>query len=285
MFFPIYQIKNLMKFTTYINDIDKKQLEFEVLSQEFYSFFTRFLMHWSEEPEYAESIIHRKNIIINLSNTVLARTIYVLQSDDDGAFHDAEYAWHDSNFFLAVRRLDTIQFIEFAGDLLKKEILGIDFLNESLTKEGASFIFTNLADSFGIKIYSLSELEEEDFDTEHVNIRLLILRMEHSLESKDYSSLLHASASVFETMAKEVINSDSIQDEPLGGFFEKYRKASMLPSAILDYILETYKKRNTMPLAGHGSLKVPTIIHDEAVVLFEMTKAFVRIESKLQRQI
>lgn len=269
----------------YIDYEEKKQLEFEVLSQEFYSFITRQLLHWSEEPDYGELIIHRKNIIINLSNTVLARKIYVLQSDDDGGFHDAEYAWHDSNFFLAVRRLDTTQFIEFAGDLLKKNILGIDFLNDSLTKEGASFIFTNLADSFGIKIYSLSELEEENFDTEHVNIRFLILRMEQSLGSKDYPSLLHASASVFETMAKQVVNLDSIQDQTLGAFFEKYRKVSMLPNAILDYILETYKKRNTMPLAGHGSLKVPTIVHDEAVVLFEMTKAFVRIESKLQREI
>lgn len=274
-----------MKFTSYINEEDKKQMEFEVLSQEFYSFLTRYLMHWTEKAEYQEHIIHRKNIILNISNTILARKIYVLQSDDDGAFHEAEYAWHDSNLFLAVRRLDTIQFIEFAGDLLKKQIFELDFLNDLLQKEGASFVFTNSSSSFGVKVYSLSELEEENFETEHVNIRLLVLRMEKSLEIKDYSNLLHASASVFETMAKEVVNIDGVQDETLGGFFERYRKDSKLPTAILDYILETYKKRSTTPLAGHGSLRLPTITQEEAIVLFEMTKAFVRIESKLQREI
>ena len=274
-----------MKFTTYINEIDKKQLEFEVLSPEFYSFLTRFLMHWCEEPEYAESVIHRKNIIINLSNTVLARKIYVLQSDDDGGFHDAEYAWHDSNFFLAIRRLDTIQFIEFAGDLLVKKILNIDFLNQSLKKDNASFVFLQAFDKFNIKVYSLSELDKEAFDTEHPNIRFLVSRMELALESKDFPNLLHASASIFETMAKNIVNVESIQNETLGGFFEKYRIDSKLPSAILDFILETYKKRNATPLAGHGSLSIPTIDIKEATVLCEMTKAFVRIESKLQREV
>lgn len=274
-----------MKFTTYINETDKKQLEFEVLSQEFYSFFTRFLMHWSEEPEYSESIIHRKNTIINLSNTVLARKIYVLQSDDDGAFHDAEYAWHDSNFFLAIRRLDTIQFIEFVGDLLVKKILNIDFLNQSLKRENASFIFVQSNDKLNVKVYSLSELDKETFDTEHPNIRLLVSRMELALENKDFTNLLHASANIFETMAKDVVNVESVQNQTLAGFFERYRNDSKLPTAILDFILETYRKRNTTPLAGHGSLSVPTIDIKEATVLCEMTKAFIRIESKLQREI
>ena len=105
-----------MKFTIYSTKEQKKQLEYEVLSQEFYAFVTRHLMHWAEEPEYTESIIFRKNIIINLSSTILAKSIYVLESDDNGNYEEAEYAWHDSNFHLAVRRLDTIQFIEFAGE-------------------------------------------------------------------------------------------------------------------------------------------------------------------------
>lgn len=274
-----------MKFTAYIDEKDKKQLEFEVLSQDFYSFLTRYLMHWSEEPEFQESIIHRKNVIINLSNTILLRNIYVLQPDDDGGYHSGEYAWHDSNFFLAIRRLGTIQFIEFVGDLLDKDIFTIDFLNGCLKKENASFLFVQTSDGLKVKVFSLSELDKEAFNTEHPNIRLLVSRMESSLESKDFSNLLHASASIFETMAKDVVNTESVQEQTLGGFFERYRLDSTLPSEILDFILETYKKRNTTPLAGHGSLSLPTIDVKEATVLCEMTKAFVQIESKLQREV
>lgn len=274
-----------MKFTAYINETDKKQLEFEVLSQEFYAFLTRFLMHWTEEPEFAESIIHRQNVIINLSNTILGRNIYVLQPDDDGGFHQGEYAWHDSNLFLALRRLNTIQFIEFAGDLISKEIFEIDFINGTLKKENATFVFVKTSHELKVKVYSINEIDEETFDTEHPNIRLLVLRMESALESGDFSNLLHASASIFETMAKYVINTEAVQNETLGRIFNMYRTDSKLPDSILDFILDTYKKRNTTPLAGHGSLNVPTITIQEATVLCEMTKAFVKIESKLQREI
>lgn len=87
-----------MKFTTYSSKEQKKDLEYEVLSQDFYGFITRHLMRWAEEPEYFEAILLRKNTIINLSNTLLSKSIYVLQSDDSGYYQDAEYAWHDSNF-------------------------------------------------------------------------------------------------------------------------------------------------------------------------------------------
>ncbi|MCF6132738.1 hypothetical protein [Flavobacterium wongokense] len=273
-----------MKFTIYSTPEQKKQLEYEILSQEFYSFITRHLMHWSEEPEYAESIIFRKNMIINLSNTILSKSIYVLVSDDNGNYEEVEYAWHESNFHLAVRRLDTLQFIEFIGDLLDKETISLNFINNALKEEGASFEFINRGGNFEIKVFTIGELEAENFDEEHQNIRLLVERMDNDLERSDFSQVLHSSASIFETMAKEVIGAEGVQDQTLGGFFEKYRNESKLPSGILDYILEIYKKRNTEPLAGHGSLKIPTITNEEAIVLSQMTKAFVKIESKLQRQ-
>lgn len=273
-----------MKFTIYSTSEQKKQLEYEVLSQEFYSFITRHLMHWSEEPEYYGSIILRKNTIINLSSTILSKSIYVLESDDSGSYEEAEYAWHDSNFHLAVRRLDTIQFIEFVGELLDKEIIDLKFINDALKLEGASFKFIGKGTTYGIKVFTIKEIENENFDEEHQNIRVLVERMENDLAGKEFSQLLHTSASIFETMAKEIIGTESVQDQTLGSFFEKYRHESKLPTAILDYILEIYKRRNKEPLAGHGSLKTPTITNEEAIVLCQMTKAFVKIESELQRQ-
>ncbi|BDU25172.1 hypothetical protein [Flavobacterium sp. GSB-24] len=274
-----------MKFTIYSTKEQRRELEYEVLSQEFYAYITRHLMHWTEEPEHAESIIFRKNIIINLSSTLLTRNIYVLESDDNGFYQEAEYAWHDSNFHLAIRRLDTLQFIEFVGEILDKEIIDLEFINDALKEENASFEFINKETTFGIKVFPIGEIEAENFGDQHQNIRLLVDRMDNALSMKDYSNVLHSSATIFETMAKEVISSESIQNESLGGFFNKYRNESKLPPVILDYILEIYKKRNTSPLAGHGSLAIPTVTNEEAVILCQMTKAFVKIESELQRQI
>ncbi len=102
------------------------------------------------------------------------------------------------------------------------------------------------------------------------------------VHSHTFPSVLHASASIFETLAKDIVGTPTVQNEPLGGFFEKYRNDSLLPAAILDYIHESYKARNITPLAGHGSTETQKITKEESVVLAEMTKAFVKIEYKLR---
>ena len=85
----------------------------------------------------------------------------------------------------------------------------------------------------------------------------------------------------FETLAKDIIGIESIKDQTLGSFFEKYRKESKLPPAALDYIIEQYKKRGKEPLAGHGHVDPPTITREEAVVLAEFTRFVVRTERSL----
>ena len=108
--------------------------------------------------------------------------------------------------------------------------------------------------------------------------------MDIAYENKDYANVLHASASIFETMAKEIIGIPTIQDKTLKSFFDRYRSDSKLPSEILDYILATYDSRNITALAGHGSLTPPNISKEQSLVLLEMTKAFVRIEYRMQRE-
>ncbi len=114
----------------------------------------------------------------------------------------------------------------------------------------------------------------------HPNIGILLGRMDDALSKGDYSGVLHASASIFETMAKDVVGSSNVQHQSLGGFFDSYRKHSHLPQEILDYIQDIYKLRNTAPLAGHGSTQAPNIDRKTAITLAEMTKAFVTIEYK-----
>lgn len=109
-------------------------------------------------------------------------------------------------------------------------------------------------------------------------ITVLIPRMETAFERGDYSSVMHSSASIFETMAKHIINKPTIQDQSFGSFFESYKNNSSLPPEIVEYIYQIYKTRGSMPLAGHGSTAEPTLSKEDARVLMEFTIAIVRIE-------
>ncbi|PYP89037.1 MAG: hypothetical protein DMF61_04905 [Blastocatellia bacterium AA13] len=117
----------------------------------------------------------------------------------------------------------------------------------------------------------------------HPNIHMLLGRMNDALERQDFAGVLHASASVFETLAKEVVGIAGVQNQTLKSFFDRYRKVSGLPQALLDYVLAIYDRRNKVPLAGHGSTLPPDISRQEATLMAELTKAFVNIEYDMQR--
>ena len=270
-----------MKFPKYLTNKQIKQLKYEVLSQNFYVYLTRYLNDWCEENEDGLAIIMRKNRLINLSRTISGGKIYTLTDD----LEPIEFSWHDSNFLLIFRELNTIEFIEFICDLINYEYFRIDFINDLLKKEGASFYIYSSSAELAIEIYSIEEIGKEKLDEEHLNIRTLVARMDSAFENEDYANVLHASASIFEVMAKDIIRIDSVQDQTLKSFFDRYRNESKLPHEILDYILETYNNRNITSLAGHGSLTLPEITKEQSLILNEMTKAFVRIEYRIQREI
>lgn len=273
-----------MKFPIYLKEGQIEQLKYEVLSKDFYIYLTRHLNDWCEETDDFSTQIMRKNKLINLSRTISGGKIYTLNVNDWGEFMSEEAAWHESHFLLIFRELSTIEFIEYACDLINYGYLKVKFLNSALTKESASFKF-DYSDKLKIEVLSIDEIEEANVSSEHINIRTLVSRMDNAYQKDDYSSVLHSSASIFETMAKEIIGLDTIQDKTLKSFFERYRADSSLPKEILDYILATYDKRNVTSLAGHGSLVIPKITKEESIILIEMTKAFVRIEYRIQREI
>jgi hypothetical protein len=123
----------------------------------------------------------------------------------------------------------------------------------------------------------------DEIDLAHPNIKLLLRRMDLAIEVEDYPSALHASASIFETLAKDIISSVNLENQTLASFFDKYRKESQLPKEVLDYILSIYKSRNATPLAGHGSTGEPNISKESAIVLAEITRAFLRIEYRTRK--
>ncbi|MBD2066254.1 hypothetical protein H6F93_01705 [Leptolyngbya sp. FACHB-671] len=116
----------------------------------------------------------------------------------------------------------------------------------------------------------------------HENIKTLLNRMSAAIDNSDPAGVLHASACVFETLAKDIVGLPSVQNQTLGGFFERYRRDSKLPNELLEYINDIYQQRNRTPLAGHGSLNNPNINIAQAIVLAEITSALVRAEYKLR---
>lgn len=259
----------------------KELLQYDVTSDEARLKLTRLIRSLSYSDDFNLQIL-RQNRFVNIANTALGRPIYVLEADDMGDYQMAEHAWHNGEIELIMRRPDTTKLIEILADMVQERMLDVNDINEILIKDGSSVNFElNHMDTVLVHVLPIEQIETVEDSQEHPNIRKLIKRMDTAFNDEDYSGVLHASASVFETLAKDVVDIASVQHKPLGGFFEGYRNRSRLPEPVLDFILEIYKKRNVEPLAGHGSTQPPSIEREEAVVLIEMTKTFVRLERKL----
>jgi hypothetical protein len=264
---------------------DRRKLETEVISNDARLRLTRLMRKACNASDTNINLI-RSNRFINMSRTLLGMTIYRLEPDDLGMYMNEEFGWHLGEAELVMRRPDTAQLVELLGDLLQEGMLDLGTVNEILAEDNVSVRFKTkgFEDDVAVEFLALDELVDESGEDEHPNIRLLVTRMDEALERSDYPAVLHASASVFETLAKLVFNTPSVENETLGGIFSGYRNRSSLPGPILDFILETYNRRNTEPLAGHGRTKAPTLSAAEAAVLVELTKSCVRLERRLVLQ-
>lgn len=261
----------------------KKQVEYEVVSNRCRLLLTRLVRHATRAESSTVKIVLQNNAI-NLASHLLGRPIYLLEAEDGDYYYPAEYGWHNAEIELLMQRPNTVELIEILADLIQEGVLETNAVNEILEVENLSFHFNEYGNfddrRVEVEVYPIDDIEEKPKD-EHPNIRLLIDRMNNALDGDDPPGVLHASASIFETMAKDIVSLESIQDQTLASFFDRYRKNSGLPEEILDYILAIYKRRNTEPLAGHGSTKPFGISKSEAVILAELTRAFVRIERQL----
>lgn len=276
-----------MKFTRFVPQAVVEPLSLERPSTDLRVYLTRGLRRAIESTGEEASALNliRMNMWINRSRNLAGDTIYVLEADDWGDFTiPAEHAWHFAEFELLFRRLDTIQFAELLGELIEEQLFKAGWVNKRLEEDGLGFQFR--ADTkLVVEMRTAAEIEilAKAHPVWHSNIRLLVDRMEAAAKSADHAAVLHASASVFETLAKEVVGIPTVQTQTLKSFFDRYRKDSGLPAAILDYVLDLYDRRNVTPLSGHGSLAAPpSLSATEATTLVEMTKAFVTIEYRLK---
>jgi len=276
-----------MRYTRYVTKEDVPKLELEVIPQELRVYLTRVLESRISrgDDEDGPTRIIWQNRFINRARNLLGLPLYVLQSDDWGFFHPAEHAWHQGEFEIMLRRLSTVQFAEWICDVIQWEFFKVDEINELLEQENLSFRIEERNEKLSVEVFSIEKLEREAEHAEHPNIRLLVNRMDDALQREDYAGVLHSSASIFETMAKDVIRSPTVQNQTLKGFFDRYRKDSELPGEMLNYIISIYDARNTTPLAGHGSTQRPKISMKTAIELRELTIAFVKIEYKLRAEL
>lgn len=106
--------------------------------------------------------------------------------------------------------------------------------------------------------------------------------MDSHLNDEDYAAVLFYSAMAIEYISKEIYGSSKIYNQSFGSYFKGYKNETTLPEPVIDWMLEIYKRRNTEPLAAHGSPLPPSITCEEATLIAEMTKAFIRYESRMQ---
>lgn len=270
-----------MRFSRFMDSATARDLALDHVSTDLKTFLTRELLATTvrrDSPDAAEIELIFMNRLINLARTVIGGKIYVLESDDHGMYLPPEYAWHNGEFHLMLRRMNSAELAEMLCEVIEHGYLDIDDVNRWLAQEGARFRIDHNLDRLAVSAVHAIEDDPEE-DGTHPNIGALIDRMERLHKAKDYPGVLHASASVYETMAKDVVGLDSVGDQTLGAFFERYRKNTSLPDPVCDYILAVYKSRNSTPLSGHGSLDDPPDVDDQqAALLVELTKAFVRAE-------
>jgi hypothetical protein len=273
-----------------LTEKQKNALGLEVVPQEARLELTRIIRDACDAGDETDIALIRENEFINIANQILGNAIYVLNGGDLGEYYPAEYAWHHGERELIMRVPSTPQLAEILADYLQKEMLSTKRVNDVLNRYGCGFSFERVdalasnKTTIKVNVLAVESIEEVDLNSDHPNVRRLVARMDRALADKDFAGVLHTSASIFETLAKDVMESPNVNNQTLASFFDGYRKKSLLPEPVLDYMLLVYKERNIVPLAGHGSLTAPSISAEEAVTLSELTKTIVRIERKLSEQ-
>ena len=206
--------------------------------------------------------IHYLNRIVNLANNLSERKLFVLDTDQFGDYFPEDVARQESEFMICIRRLNPIQFIEFLATVVE-------------------FEYMDTTGRPSISILPMADKSAFDNDASP-NLRTLLSRMDSCLNDEDYAAVLSNSAMAIELISKEIYGSSKIYNQSFGSYFEGYKNNTTLPEPVIDWMLQIYKRRNTEPLAAHGSPSSPSITCEEASLIAEMTKAFIRYESRMQ---
>jgi hypothetical protein len=195
---------------------EARALELEVVSRQARLKLTRLIRSRCNGGEPRIELI-RKNGFINTANAVLGKAIYRLESDDWGEYEPAEYAWHNGELELIMRIPSTPQLAEILADYLQSGLLDASDVNDILRSDNCSFSYQTrrLDEEVELIVSSPDEIEDAGFESEHPNVRKLVARMDHALDAKDAPAVLHAAASIIETLAKDVLQNPGVENQSL----------------------------------------------------------------------
>lgn len=259
----------------------KDQFELEVVSSEARLRLTRILRTRTRAPGDPQIRLIRQNAVVNLANSAMDRPVYVLELGD-WDYEPAEYAWHQGELELVMRRPNTVQLVDILADLIAAGTLMSDEVNGILESDRCGIRFKENDDGDATaELTSIPDLGVDAPPDENTNIRRLFDRMDRATQDRDWSLVLHTAASIFETLAKLVVPNPNVQNQSLGGWFALYRNHSALAAPLLDVIEAIFQRRNIEPLAGHGSTRDPAITEEEAIQVNQLTRTLVRLEREL----
>jgi len=94
-----------MKYPMYMSPEDSEKLEYEIISDDLIIYLTRVLQKSTEEAETSEERLIRQNRLVNKSRMLVGQAVHILDSDGIEGYMPIEYAWHDAEMALVLRRL------------------------------------------------------------------------------------------------------------------------------------------------------------------------------------
>lgn len=262
----------------WLNRQQIKELEFEDIPKQARIDLIRLLRQSIEKsPNTALHLVNLKQR--NLQEPIL-RPMMDLDWELDSNYMALLYA----EFETIAQKPNTVQLIEILADILDDaEVIVTTDINKIFKEYNVPVNFNR--DFHNKIIIEVADLNDEDFpttDDSHPNVRQLVNRLNNALVDKDFPLVLHTCSSIFETLAKDVVQNPNMENKSLGSFFDSYRNSSLMPTQFLDWIHELYKRRNVEPSSGHGGTVEPTITETEAIILAEITQTLVKLERKLQ---
>lgn len=268
--------------TIYLSKDDAISLEYEWIPLSAKVQLTRLLDRHCPPHVDPHTRIHYLYQIVNRANNLTENKLFLPDTDQFGDYFPEDVARLESEFMICIRRLNSIQFIEFLATVVEYEYIDINDANIIL-KEVNSSVALELDTTGRLSISILPMADKSALDNDaNPNLRTILSRMDSFLNAEDYAGVLFNSAQAIEYISKQIYGSSKIYNQSFGSYVEGYKNKTTLPEPIIDWMLQIYKRRNTEPLAAHGSPLPPSITCEEATLIAEMTKAFIRYESRMQ---
>lgn len=268
--------------TIYLSKDDAISLEYEWIPLSAKVQLTRLLDRHCPPHVDPHTRIHYLYQIVNRANNLTENKLFLPDPDQFGDYFPEDVARLESEFMIYIRRLNSIQFIEFLATVVEYEYIDINDANIIL-KEVNSSVALELDTTGRLSISILPMADKSALDNDaNPNLRTILSRMDSFLNTEDYAGVLFNSAQAIEYISKQIYGSSKIYNQSFGSYVEGYKNKTTLPEPIIDWMLQIYKRRNTEPLAAHGSPLPPSITCEEATLIAEMTKAFIRYESRMQ---